>query len=128
MLEELQRLKVEKMPNAAIILFRVFVELTADHFLETRGARPGAQVSLKEKITRCNNKLAGTKYELSGPKKQALEKVLQNHNHPLNPDTLNAFVHNADLNPLASDLPKMWDQIQPFMTSVWQALDDSNGS
>jgi len=122
-LDELQRLKFEKMRNAAIVLFRVFVELTTDHFLETKSTKPGAQVSLKEKIKRCLNLLAHTQHDLSGSKRQALEKMLQNHHHPLHPDTLNAFVHNADLNPLASDLPKMWDQIQAFMTAVWLELE-----
>jgi hypothetical protein len=123
-LGELQSLKVVKARNAAIILFRVFVELSTDHFLETKGTKPGMQVSLKEKITRCLRLLAGTPHDLSASKRQALEKVLQNHHHPLNPDTLNAFVHNADLNPLASDLPKLWDQIQAFMTAVWLTLEE----
>jgi hypothetical protein len=127
-LEELQtKIKVEKAPNAAVVLFRVFVELTTDHFLERRGAKPSRETSLQTKIRKCVEKLDGTAHQLSPAKKQALEKVLHNQHHPLNPDTLNAFVHNPELYPLPSELQKMWDQIQAFMSAVWRSLVEPSG-
>ncbi len=120
---ELGDIQVGRSPNAVVVLFRVFIEFTADHFLEKRGARPGSKTSLLAKIRSCVEKLEGTPQALTDPKKQALEKILASQNHPLNPDTLNAFVHNLELRPLPSDLPKLWDQIEAFVAAVWRNLE-----
>jgi hypothetical protein len=122
-LGELQLIKVQDTPNAAVVLFRVFVELSADHFLTTKGATLERNTSLHAKIRDCISRLSTTQYALTKAQQQVMAKVLGNEHHPLHPNTLNAFVHNPEFFPLESDLPKMWDQIEAYIKSLWKELE-----
>jgi hypothetical protein len=128
---ELQKLNAESFRNSCAVLLRVFVELTVDDFAKRHRlslkkrpkSRKGVPTQLKdmtlrEKLTTVANHLEAKnicdKHELHG-----IRTLVSNRNHVLSIDTLNAYVHNKDYNPTATDLKTTWDNIQVFIERLW---------
>lgn len=125
---ELKKLKVEDYRYAVSVLFRVFLELTVDRYMESnhlpvnfdkdgRVTTPlGKRLQdvcdylLKEKIL--------TKKE-TGP----ITKAAGNLNSMLSPDTLNAYVHSRWMNPLPIDLKTAWDNVSLFIAALWEGIE-----
>lgn len=119
---ELQTIAVENFPNAAGVLFRVFLELTVDHHIEKYGLLSGAdydKAPLAKKLTTVADDLEDREVM----KKQALVPVRRaaNDKRFLSSSivTFHSYVHNKHTTPLASDLRTSWDDLQPFFENVW---------
>lgn len=116
--KELRKMKTEDTPNAIAVLFRVFLELTVDHYIEA-------------------NKLPDVNNYSSLPKKiQATEKVLIAkgiNSESLKPirvatsdkdsflacDTFHAYVHSRSMSPIPTELQIAWDRAQSFFEAIW---------
>ncbi|MGE5619071.1 MAG: hypothetical protein ACM3US_07410 [Sphingomonadaceae bacterium] len=120
--DELQKLKVDDFVNCCAVMFRVFIELSADHYGQAHGvsliSTQGKEMSLKEKIRAVADDLEKrgvcNKAQLKG-----IRALAANKDHVLSVDALNAYVHNMYYNPTARDLKADWDTIQPFVEGVW---------
>jgi len=118
---ELQLLRVEDFPNAAAVLFRVFLELTTDHYFEKKKLTlaDGQKESLSTKLVIVANDLETknvlTRNEAKALRHAASEKKLVGANIV----TFHSYVHNRDFAPLATDLRTYWDNLQPFFEKVW---------
>ncbi len=130
---ELQTLSIEKFINSCAVMFRVFVEMSIDDFAErhkialTIALKPKGsltskvkppEMTLRQKLVVIADYLekngACTKHQLLG-----IRSLTTNRYHVLSVDSLNAYVHNKDYSPTASDLKSNWDSIQTFIQTIW---------
>lgn len=121
---ELKTMNANQYPNAAGILLRVFLELSVDHGLQTFESTINENSSLAKKV-------------------QAVAKCLEQSGimdrHELKPvhvatssphslfsvNTLHAYVHNPYLNPKPQDIRTAWDDMQLFISRLWEATQDA---
>ncbi len=122
---ELRRLKVEEYPNAIGVLFRVFLELSVDHYIVTKKIATKAQLAkpqdfpLNKKVLKVADHLESTgvltKQELIGARRAAAK----DHFLAASINTLHAYVHDADFGPGPTDLKKGWDSLERFFKALW---------
>ena len=130
---ELQHMNLESYINACSVMFRVFIEMSVDDYaqkknidltLPPKNPKPGVhqqtnEMHLRKKLETIvdyfiKNNIC-TKSQLFG-----ITTIIHNKNHVLSVDSLNAYVHNKDYYPSASDLKSSWDNIQIFVQHLWE--------
>jgi len=121
---ELKRdLKLGVVPNAAAVLFRTFVELTLDLYLETNGlptTRKGYDLKLDDKVSS-----AITHLESQGAltaKGSRLARMTTHQDSVSNPLTFHAFVHDRTAQPTAVALIAMWTHVEPLLVAIYKAM------
>ena len=118
---ELQTLSIENYQNACAVLFRVFLELTTDHYVEKQGIKldKGQWESLGTKLSVVAGDLKKrgvlTDDEVKSLQQAAREKNVVGANIV----TFHAYVHNKHFAPIPSDLRTYWDNLQHFFEKVW---------
>lgn len=120
--KELQSLNIDKYPNAAAVMMRVFIELSLDHFLENVVGWSEQKVSgssLAHKLTASANYLKQNStmsdQQLAPVKKAASGQTLL----AASTKTMHGYVHNRYFSAIASELKTAWDDLQIFMTKIW---------
>ncbi len=118
---ELQLIRVDDFQNAASVLFRVFLELSTDHYVKTHRLQlaAGQKESLAAKLSLVAGELK-QKGVLDANEIKALtyasgEKKLVGANIV----TFHAYVHNKDFAPMGVDLRTYWDNLQHYFEKVW---------
>lgn len=121
---ELRSLTLVDYHHAISVLFRVFLETSVDDYLTRFGVAltyptPNGpkDKSLKSKVRESTNHMitGGTpKKNLAG-----LLSAIDDVNNPLNPETLNNYVHNRFFSPTDRHLKTAWDNAQPFFEKIW---------
>lgn len=119
--EELQqRVDLHKCTNAAAVLFRVFVELSLDCYIEKH--HPGNATANSKLIAKVNE--VSTHMEKNGfAEKHAFKGIrsaAQETNDLLGIDTWHAYLHNPRFSPKVQNLNVTWDNIQLFMEKLWE--------
>ena len=107
-------------------MLRVFVELSTDDYAKRNRIslmRPATSktkakdMTLREKLTTVANHLERqqvlTRAELRG-----VRVLINNRQHILSVDSLNAYLHNRDISPAPGDLKANWDSIESFMRAI----------
>lgn len=118
---ELKRINIENV-NAVSVLFRVFLELSLEHYLSINHINYSDFDSLAKKLEMTSKDFT-MKNTLSKAKLKPVNIAISNKNSLLGIDTLNAYVHNGCLNPLTRDLISTWDNYQEFIINLWPAED-----
>lgn len=123
---ELQKLDVEKYPNAVSVLFRVFIELSLDTFLENNNMIKGVtatkeKLRLDEKLNKVTSYLT-SKNVIDNAISKGIKVATSNSNHLLGIDTWHAYIHNNRFSPSPKDLITTWDNIQTFVEKVWENI------
>lgn len=119
---ELKKLRVSKFTNANAVLFRVFIELSMDCYIEENRLTTATKDStLFKKVAEVathleTNKLAD-KHICKG-----IRNDTSNKNDLLGIETWHAYVHNAMFSPTANNLITSWNNIQPFIEKVWENI------
>jgi len=108
-------------PNAVGVLFRVFLEISIDFFLEKEGVILKNDIKLAGKITKIsehmeNSKIA-TKKQLINIRKVAIAKTSL-----LSIDNFHDYVHSYKTQPSSSDLKLNWDNLQEFFEILWKYI------
>jgi len=112
------------------VMLRVFLELSADAYLEQCGLlRDGVLSSskagdLKSKINMVIKNLCDRNY-LDDAKAKGIRDEINAKQGAYCVDTLNSYVHNLDFNPIPDNLMLAWDNIQPFVIAMWKAINDN---
>lgn len=105
-------------PNAVGVLFRVFLEISIDYFLEKEGITLPKETKLSGKITKCCESLerseTATKKQLSNIRKVATDK-----NHILCIQNFHDYIHSYKTQPTPSDLKLKWDNLEEFFQILW---------
>ena len=127
---ELKLLSLNSMTNTCAVMLRVFLELSADAYLEQCGLlRDGVLSSskagdLKSKINMVIKNLCDRNY-LDDAKAKGIRDAINAKQGAYCVDTLNSYVHNLDFNPIPDNLMLAWDNIQPFVIAMWKAINDN---
>jgi hypothetical protein len=119
---ELRSLSVGDYPNAVAVLFRTFVELSADYYISQHsliGENLNADSKLQIKIDGIANYM-----EKNGTmNKNGLFVARQMTSSPTQNHSLRAFhsyVHNMNVTPSPGDLKTAWEDIWPFVQQIWK--------
>lgn len=112
-------------PNAVGVLFRVFLEISIDYFLEKEGEAINPETKLAGKITKIadymEQKGIATTKQLGNIRKVAIAKT-----SILSIDNFHDYVHSYKSQPSSSDLKLKWDNLQEFFELLWGHLDKKN--
>lgn len=125
MYHELQRLRTDEFTHVASVSLRVFVELSADCYIE-RNKLEGVHIdsSLISKILAVANDLEkrglASKHVCKG-----IRSAMSAEHNVLGTKTLNAYIHNPDFSATPTDLIVAWDNIQKFMEKLWENTSNS---
>ncbi len=129
---ELQKISVDSYVNCCSVMLRVFMEMSVGHYAQSnklplevqpkakagKPAPKAREMTLREKIAFITKHMADngicSKDQLRG-----IRSLIANREHVLSVDSLNAYVHNKDYSPTATDLKANWDSIQPFVQGLW---------
>jgi hypothetical protein len=118
MCRELRKLPLETYPVAIAAAFRVFLELSLDHYAsENRLTGYKADISLKQKVEQ-----VATALQSAGASKrdlQAFRALASNSNAALNIDRLHGIIHSRYALPTASELRSGWAEVQIAFTKIW---------
>ena len=117
---ELRKLSLQQYPNAVSVLFRVFLELSVDAYIERVGIlKVNEGDNLGHKLRLATQDLVDKK-KLTFQKAKVVRRAAQRDGY-LGPSItgMNQYVHNKHLFPGPSDLRADWDSLQPWFGAVW---------
>lgn len=125
---ELRKLEVHEYPNAVAVLFRVFLELSCDHFLGENNVRRSDNnrpINIGEGIVKLKIKVLSIikHLKVSGALKNSECRMLEaNAKNELDDsiESLNQYVHSPHLNPIASELNLRFDNWLPMFREIWK--------
>jgi len=117
---ELRKLAVEDYKNAVAVLFRVFVELSIDSYIEKNNISGSQSDNLQQKLFQVADHLVSLK-KADETFCQGIKTSVKDQNSILGIKTWHGYVHNNKFSPLPSNLLLTWDNIQPFIEKVWAA-------
>lgn len=117
---ELKKLNVNDFENASGVLFRVFVEVSTDIYIDKQAlSTVNKNSKLRHKVEAVAKHMETSgfsdQYKLKG-----VRNAVSNDHIILSIHTFNAIVHNPDYSPDALSLKKAWDNIEPYMEALWQ--------
>ena len=116
---ELKGLNVNHYVNSVSVAFRVFLELSADEYIDKHG------LPILEKNDNLGNRLRTIIQDIldKGKPSDDEKNMLKHEKNRLNGDffnRLNGFVHNKGIYPEADQLKGMWDQVEPVVNIMWE--------
>ena len=116
---ELRKLRVTSTPNAVGVLLRVFIELSLDEFAVRENLSISQDSSLRNKLQRVTTHLVQSG-RLSEQQARPVRRAAQRDSF-LSPSitVMNDWVHNQYASPEADVLRTYWDNLQPFIQSIW---------
>jgi hypothetical protein len=116
---ELRKLSLTQNPNAVSVLFRVFIELSADSYIVREKLTATKDDKLSKKLLVVTADLI-TRKKLTQQQANPVRLVCHKDSW-LAPSTalMNEYVHNAAIFPAPIDLRSYWDSIEPFVAAVW---------
>lgn len=123
---ELQIINVSQLTNATAVLFRVFVELSSDCYLERHKLTKGVTVlksgmNFQQKINTVASHLE-SKSHADKTICKGIRSAIKDHNSILGINTWHAYVHNNRFSPIPQNLILTWDSMQDFMTILWDNI------
>lgn len=123
---ELLKLDVTKFTNGAAVLFRVFMELSIDSYVEEHSLAntPSAAKSgmnFQQKMNIVANHLESKKLTDAAICK-GIKAAIKDSNDILGIDTWHAYVHNNKFSPQSKNLIITWDNVQDFMMALWNNI------
>ena len=114
--------------NAVAVLFRVFIEFGLERYIKensislpscVKNGKTYTKDTLADKLNTAmgfmESNAAMTKKDL-----KPIRNAMSNPNSLISTETLNAYVHHASFNPKPLELKTSWDDMQAFITILWQ--------
>lgn len=115
---ELRKLPLETYPISIAASFRVFLELSLDHYgTEKRTPQYTVDLHLKKKV-----EIIAAALQANGVSKrdlQAFRALANNPNTALSIDRLHGVIHSRYALPTASELRSGWAEVQLAFTKIW---------
>ena len=119
---ELKRLDVSLFPNAVAVLFRVFLELSIEVFIQNTGiqtTRDYRSMKLIEKLIAVRDYLTTEGFDEKNLK--GVSVAISNKDNIASINTFNAYVHNSSFNPDPQSLKTAWDNLLPLFNKIWNS-------
>jgi len=120
---ELRLLSLENHTNSVAVMLRVFMELSADAYIERVPLTvPGGEMAaLGTKLTATTNDLVARK-KLTPQQAQPMRRAAQRNSYlGTSLTTMHQWVHNPHMVPSPSDLRADWTSLQSWFVAVWSA-------
>lgn len=118
MCKELRKLPIESYPISVAASFRVFLELSLDHYgVEKKLVGFNVDLPLKKKV-----ELVASGLQSEGANKrdlQAFRALASNANAALSIDRLHGVIHSRYALPTPSELRSGWAEVQVAFTRIW---------
>ena len=118
--DELRDLSLEDHTNAISVLFRVFLELSVDAYIETKKV---SGVTVDDSL---GKKMLAVAVDLQGRTKLTAQQVVPVRHATqkgsfLAPSItlLHKYVHCRELFPAPTDLRQSWNSLEPFAMAIW---------
>lgn len=116
---ELKRLHLIHYSNAVAVLFRVFLELSLDSYIQCKGLGIDERAELSFKLQEVGKDLE-SKNKLTEQQLKAVRRASQRDTFlAATITTFNQYVHNPYFTPAPSDLNAAWDNLAPFIEAMW---------
>lgn len=113
-----------KNKNAVAVLFRVFVELSIDTYIEAQ--KLSNSVSASKSGMNLEQKVHLVAQHLESKKKadpaicKGVRAAVKDKQDVLSIDTLHSYVHNNKFSPKSENLIITWNNIESFMSILWE--------
>jgi hypothetical protein len=123
--KELRTLSLTDYPNSVAVLFRVFVELSADHYLVTKMQKTKDSIrvygySLKKKLTEIVEYLLKNN-AISRQDAAPIRSACQNDSFLASSIiSMNEYIHNFQMNPTKQNLLTAWEAFDDFIAVLWR--------
>lgn len=111
---ELQKLNILTFTNSVSVLFRVFIELSIDEYIEKESLTPKKD-TLISKFESCTSHMKENNL-LSRNALNSVNKAISSPNCIWSTNTLNAYVHNPIFQAATNDLLVSWNNLEAFVT------------
>lgn len=116
---ELKKLHIEQFVNAVSVLFRVFLELSLDAYIQREQLGTGERARLSNKLLDVANALKA-QGKLTNQQLKPVRRSAQKDTFLASTiTTMHQYVHNPYFFPAPSDLRATWDSLQDFVEAIW---------
>lgn len=126
-----KEIEVQKLPNAAAVTFRVFIEVTCDTYItahktgntpvmrEDNGRKIGNEDKLSTKIRAVSAHLASANL-INTEQCKTISKRASSTDSVGSVDHFNLFVHGSASAPIPSELKDIADEYKPLFEAIWR--------
>ena len=116
---ELKKLGIEEYSNAVSVLFRVFLELSADAYIKREQLGTDEKAALSKKLLDVADALK-SQGGLDDQQLKPVRRAAQKDSFLASTiTTMHQYVHNPYFSPAPSDLRATWDSLQAFIETMW---------
>lgn len=113
---ELKKMPLATYTNAISVLFRVFLEMSVNRYIDDHDIPASNNLAKRMKDAADHLEKAG---KLTENARRAVREAAENKLGIASTVTFNQYVHNEHVFPEERALRDAWDQLQPFLKQLW---------
>ncbi len=116
---ELKTLDIFQYTNAISVLFRVFLELSVDDYIEKNNLGTDIRSKLKIKLEQVGEHLLNVGKINEQQLKPVRRAAESNSFFGPSVTSMHQYIHNQYFHPAPQDLIANWDSLEPFIQAIW---------